>query len=60
MLKETSGDGFKIGDTVMICSAKQIGTIVACVDGRWKVKIANGVEILKESKELQRRQILLG
>jgi len=50
---------FKIGDVVIVSATKQTGTIVAYESGRWKVKI-DGTELLKESYEIEKRQMLFG
>jgi len=50
---------FKIGDTVIISATKQTGRIIAFESGRWKVSI-DGTELLKESSEIEKRQMLFG
>jgi len=60
MLKETTNNGFKIDETVIITATKQPGKIVSFEGGRWKVKLDSGVTVLKEGNEIQRRQVLLG
>lgn len=60
MLKETTNGAFRINETVMIVATKQVGTIVAFENGRWKVQVSGGPAVLKESSEIQKREILLG
>lgn len=60
MSQETAGNSFQIGDTVIIPATGQTGKVVAFENGQWKVKVDQGVELLKEASEIERRQILLG
>jgi len=50
---------FKIGDTVIITATSQTGRITAYESGRWRVAI-DGSEYLKESNEIEKRQMLFG
>jgi len=50
---------FKVGDTVLIKDTSQTGQITAYENGMWKVAI-DGSEFLKESHEIEKRQVLFG
>jgi len=57
--KNNSNESFKIGDTVIVTATSQTGRITAYEGGRWKVAI-DGSEYLKESNEIEKRQMLFG
>jgi len=51
---------FKIGDTVMVVKTKKIGKITDIKENKYYIKIADGVDIITESCDIKKRQILLG
>jgi hypothetical protein len=57
--QNNKNEAFKINDTVIVSATGQTGRITAYEGGRWKVLIA-GNELLKESHEIEKRQMLFG
>lgn len=55
-----SEEEFKIGDTVMILETKQVGKIVGFEDGKWKIAVNPGTDILVESAKFEKRELLFG
>lgn len=60
MLLENNTSPLKIGDTVIIAATNKVGRIIGKENGKWKVKIDGGPDMLKESSEIKQRQALFG